>query len=73
MKSFFELFFTDVDRNLNKQAGLAVHKDKDHESRFEVQPLCSCFGPHFNVCKLVSSIYTSIGISEGLVPTDFSS
>ena len=56
-----------MDRNLNEQAGLAVHKDKDHEPRFEVQPLCSCFGPHFNVRMHVLSIYTSIGMSEGLV------
>ena len=27
-----------VERNLNKQAGLAVHKDKDHQLRFSVQP-----------------------------------
>ena len=57
----------DMDKNANKQAGLAVHKDKDHEPRFEVQPLCSCCGPHFNVRILVLSIYTSIGMSEQLV------
>ena len=62
-----------VDRNLNKQAGLAVHKDKDHEPRFEVQPLCSCFGPHFYVRMHVLSIYTSIGMSEGLVLTKLNS
>ena len=32
------LMIMGVERNLNKQAGLAVHKDKDHQLRFSVQP-----------------------------------
>ena len=56
----------DVERNLIQQAGLKVHKDKDHELRFEVQPLCrlwstfqcrhTCLVQLYN-CTIVYIIY----------------
>ena len=58
----------DVERNLIQQAGLKVHKDKDHELRFEVQPLCrlwstfqcrhTCLVQLYN-CTIVYIMYPS--------------